>query len=129
MPEKNVKDQPRELTNKDYYWAILCSLPIFCFFAFMGRTDQGLGVAACFGVVFLAIRNRWNLRRHVWFWIAIACIVLIQVPIVVLIPWSGKGLTGRAIYPVAIVDGAIAYGCLKIAEHLIKKNNGTSSRS
>jgi hypothetical protein len=79
--------------------------------------------------VFLAIKNRWNLRKHVWFWIAIAFVVLVQVPIVVLIPWGGKGLTGRAVFPIAIVDGALSYGCLKMAEFLIKKDDGASSTS
>jgi len=68
----------------------------------------------------LAAIQSWNLRKHLWYWIAIAFVVLIQIPIIVLIPWEAKGMTGRAVLPVAIADGMLAYGFLKLAEILVK---------
>lgn len=126
MTETKDHEKLRELTNKDYYLSLLCALLVFILFSYLGRTDQGYGMAACTAVVFMAIRNSWNLRKHLWFWIAIALVVLIQVPIVVLIPWGGKGITGRGVFPVAIADGALAYGFLKIAEFLINRGSRTS---
>jgi hypothetical protein len=126
MPESG-QEKPRELTGKFLYFALLCSSPLLALFAYLGRTDQGFGAWACFTVVLLAMRNRWDLRKHVWFWIAIAFVVFIQVPIVFLIPWGAKGITGRGVFPVAIVDGALAYGLLKLAEMVIKRGRSTNS--
>ncbi len=127
MPEINDKEKPRELNGKLLYLALLCSSPILFLFVYLGRTDQGFGAWACFTVVLLSIISRWDLRKHLWFWIAIALVVLIQIPIVVLIPWGGKGITGRGVFPVAIVDGALAYGSLKLAELAIKRNGRAST--
>ena len=120
------QEKPRELTGKSLYAALLCSLPILAVFAYFGRPDQGFGASACFTIVILAMISRWDLRKYGWFWVSIAIVVFIQIPIVVFIPWGEKGITGRGVFPIAIVDGALAYGFLKLAEMAIKRGSRTN---
>ena len=117
---EEIREGTRGLSAKHFYLAILCSLPIFVLFAALGRVDQAFGAASCCAVVMLAAMSRWDLKRRLWFWVAMGVIVLAQVPIVVLVPWGAKGINGRAVYPIAIADGSFAYGCLKLAGYLIK---------
>lgn len=43
-------------------------LPVFLVFIFLGDADMGLTVTIVLGLIIFAIKLRWNLRRHVWFW-------------------------------------------------------------
>jgi hypothetical protein len=121
MSTSTIEEKPRELTGKFIYLAMLCSSPVLLIFIYLGRTDQGFGASASAAVVLLAMRSSWNLRKHVWFWVAIALVVLIQVPIVLLIPWGGKGINGRGVFPIALLNGGISYGLLKLADIAIRR--------
>lgn len=124
MRESKTQESPREVSAKFAFIALLCSSPILIPFAYFGRIEQGLGASGCFVMVILALRYRWDLRGYVWFWLAIVVILLIQIPVVVLTPWGA--LAGRSIYPIAIADGALSCGCLKLAEMLIRRGERNS---
>jgi hypothetical protein len=119
----DVQEEPgyHELSGKALYLALLCSSPVIIPFAYFHKIGQGCGAAACTATVALAIWNRWNLRDFYGFWIASFVCILIQIPAVLFIPWGHKGITGPALYPVAALDAALVYGCLKIAELLARK--------
>jgi hypothetical protein len=69
-------------------------------------------------MVLLVVRARWDLRKHAWFWVAVAFGTLLQIPIVVLIPWDNRNLTGISLLPVALLDYGLVYGCIKLAEKM-----------
>jgi hypothetical protein len=98
-------------------------------FCFLGKWETGIGAWICSGIVLLAVRVHWDLRKHVWFWIAVILAFIIQIPIVLLIPWDDRNLTGISLLPVAVLDYGLAYGCIKLAELLIKKDDGAGSAS
>jgi len=127
MPEGEGKDAPRKLTAKSAYIALLYAVPIFILFCFLGKWEMGIGAWICSGLVFLVIRTRWDLRKHVWFWIAVAFGFVLQAPIVLLIPWGNRNLTGISLLPVAVLDYGLVYGCVKLAEMLIRKGDRARS--
>jgi hypothetical protein len=129
MPEGEGKEAPRKLTAKSAYIALLYAVPIFILFCFLGKWEMGIGAWICSGLVFLVMRTRWDLRKHVWFWIAVAFGFVLQAPIVLLIPWGNRNLTGISLLPVAVLDYGLVYGCVKVAELLMTRNAGDSSAS
>lgn len=129
MPACESKEGSRELTAKSAYIALLYALPIMLLFCFLGKWETGIGAWICSGIVLLAVRVHWDLRKHVWFWIAVILAFIIQIPIVLLIPWDDRNLTGISLLPVAVLDYGLAYGCIKLAELLIKKDDGAGSAS
>jgi hypothetical protein len=80
MPANQGMEAPRKLTAKSAYVAFLCAMPVLLVFSLLGRWEMGIGAAICSGVVFLVIRIRWDLRKHVWFWATIAFALLLQAP-------------------------------------------------
>jgi hypothetical protein len=75
----------------------------------------------CAGLVMLVIITRWDLRKHVWFWVVIILAAFVQVPLVLFIPWKNRNLTGISLLPVAVLDYVIVYGCVKLAEKVAKR--------
>lgn len=127
MPAKEREESPRELTAKGAYLAMLYSSPILVIFAYLGNFYTGIGASICTALVLLVIRTRWDLRKHAWFWITIAFVTLLQLPLVMFIPWKDRNLTGISLLPVAVFDYGIVYGCVKLVEKLMKRNGGAGS--
>jgi hypothetical protein len=118
-----------EMSSESTFLTGLFALPILIPFTLLGRFQQGLGACACLATVLIIARYRWDLRKHASFWIVIAVLLLMQLPIVVYVPWTAKGLNGRAMMPLALADGAIGMGLVKLAEMAVKKKELNSKES
>jgi hypothetical protein len=117
----SIGESPRKLTAGFAYLIALCSSPMLIIFYFVGGLQLGFGAWICLTFVMLVVRIRWDLRRHVWFWITIGLTLLLQIPLVLVIPWNDRNLTWFILLPVAILDYAVVYGCVRFVEKLMKK--------
>ena len=100
-------------------WALIavsCASPLFFLFALQG--DPGRGRAAMFSaaVIILAIRSRWDLSQHIWFWTTVAAIVGLHVPLVLLTHWPEASYPGFTLLLPAALDYAAIYGLMKVVE-------------
>src|SRR5487761_577288 len=82
-------DSPKEKKPTDYTGLIIGAIliPVFLLFAFLGKKDMGLTVCIVLAVTIIAIKLRWNLRKHVWFWLTIAFILMLHIPLFVIVRW------------------------------------------
>ena len=110
------------MTGTSAFLMVLLAMPILVAFIVLGKVQQGLGAWACLATVLIVARYRWELHTSIFFWIAIAVMLLLQVPVVLYVPWNGQGWHGWA-KPLGFVNGAVGLGLLKIAETVILKNN------
>lgn len=120
-------ESPRKLTAVAAYLILLCSSPILVAFAIVGKIWIGFGTWICLGLVALVVRTRWDLRRHFWFWIIVACAGLLQIPIVLWIPWNDRTLTWITFLPVGALDYVLVHGCIRLAERALRKDTGTTA--
>jgi hypothetical protein len=123
MVENKHKQTRDSITRKWVILTAICTLPIWALYAYLGDPGRGqaawvISVAICF-----AARYFWDLRNRVWFWITIALIVLLHIPLIVLIPWPFKQLTYIAALPFAFADFGIAYGMIQAAENVVECNS------
>jgi hypothetical protein len=116
-----ASESPRKITTKDAYLILLCLTPILIVFAVLGKIWIGFGAWMCSGLVSLVVRSRWDLRMHVWFWATIFLAGLLQIPIVLFVPWNDRGLTWITFLPVAAMDYGLVYGCVKLVEKLMAR--------
>jgi hypothetical protein len=83
-----------------------------------------VGLAACIvlGMIILAIKIRWNLSKHVWFWGTIILILALHVPLVFLVRWPQRNVpTLFYTMPIGIADFFIILGAVGLAERLFLK--------
>jgi len=85
----------------------------------------GLALALMIG----AVRAFWYLRRHPWFWISVATLVIIHIVLIIFVPWNNKSFPAPAVWPVAIADFAAQCGFLKLVEKSMRRSDGTASGS
>jgi hypothetical protein len=121
MAAIDSKAPTRELTSKSAYVALLFALPVLLIFVYLGKWQMGIGAWICAGLVLIVVRSHWDLRGSFWFWLSIGVALLLQVPIILLIPWGNRGLSGISLLPVAVVDYGLVYGCVKLAEKMMKR--------
>jgi hypothetical protein len=99
-------------------------LPMLPLFAYFGKEDVGLAVVIVLGVMAVAIKIRWNLRKHIWFWAIIAVILALHVPLVFMVRWpQGNAPTLFYTLPLGLVDFLIISGALRLAEKFFLKES------
>jgi hypothetical protein len=120
-------ESPKEKEPVDYTGLKLAALvaPVFVLVTFLYNADAGLAAYIVVGVMVFAIKLRWYLRKHIWFWAIIAVIFALHVPLVFMVQWPKNAPTIFYAMPIGIADFLIISGALKFAENLM--SNGSPS--
>ena len=120
MSEQKGNKAPKLLTRKWALIALLSGLPFFFLFACLGDPGRGRAVLIAVGVVVIAARARWDLKERIWFWVTLTILAALHVPLVLLVPWTRKSYPGTTLLPIALLDYAIVWGCIKLVEKVAK---------
>jgi hypothetical protein len=83
--------------------------------------------AASFGLLILIIRGFWNLRRHAWYWLTIAALVLVHLLLIIVIPWTNKIFPAPELAPVGILDGLAMYACVTIVKKAMTRGKSQNA--
>ena len=121
-------EPPKEKRPTDYTGLIILAMvaPLFFFFIYLGKAEVGFTACLVLGVNLIAIKLRWRLGKHVWFWAAIALILLLHVPLLFIVRWPQSNVPTIAYsLPLAIVDFLLIMGAISLAQKLFSK--GSSS--
>jgi hypothetical protein len=112
-------EEPRDYTGL-IIGAILS--PVLLLFICLGKTDMGLTVVIVLGLLIFAIKLRWNLRKHVWFWATLGLILAVHVPSFFLLQWP-QGRTPAIVYsmPFGILDFLLIMGTIGLSEKIYSK--------
>jgi hypothetical protein len=99
-------------------------LPMLLLFAYFGKEDMGLAIVIVLAMMTVAIKIRWNLRKHIWFWAIIVFVLALHVPLFFMVRWpQGNVPTLFFTLPFAIADFMIISGILRLAEKLLSKDS------
>jgi hypothetical protein len=91
---------------------------ILNFFVDPGRARVGSIFGAMSATV---IWMRWDIRRRVWFWFAIAAITAFHTFLIIHFSWTNRNYPGVVLLPGALVDLAFSYGVIKIVEKILDR--------
>ncbi len=122
MGENRHKDAIDSVTSGWTLGAAICTLPIYILFGYFG--DSGRGRAAWVSAISTATAARfvWDLKKHAWFWVTIAMIVILHVPLILFVPWGNQNLSYIALLPLALLDFGITYGIIRLVENAVKED-------
>ena len=102
-------------------------LPMLLLFIYLGKADMGLAVFIVLGVITVAIKIRWNLSKHVWFWALIVFILALHIPLFFIVRWPQGNLpTLFYTLPFGLIDFLIISGILGLAEKLLSKDSSSN---
>ena len=82
-------ESPKKKSPTDWSGTIIgvMLLPVFFVFVFLGKAELGFNVMLVLGLVMIAVKLRWKLRRYAWFWVTIAFVLLLHIPFLFLVHW------------------------------------------
>ena len=122
MGENRHKQAVDSLTRAWAWWAMLCISPIYILVAYIGDSGRARAASISTGMIALAARLVWDLRNRTWFWVTLAIIAVLHVPVILFIPWGDQNLTYVALLPLGLVDLGITYGILRLVENIVDKD-------
>lgn len=116
--EKSDKKEP------DFTGLIVLAalLPLVLYFRHIGKFDLGLNIGICLAVNIVAVRFRWKLRKHAWFWATMVFLIAAELPLVLMIHWPKEWVPGVALLPIALVVYVVAIGAIQLAGKLFGKS-------
>jgi hypothetical protein len=96
--------------------------PVFFIFVCFGKPETGFTAALALAMVIFAIRLRWNLRVHAWFWVTIAIILTLQIPLLFIVRWPQTNIPTIAFaMPIGIADFLLISGAISLAEKVFSR--------
>jgi hypothetical protein len=103
-------------------WTIGC-LPILWLLDQSGRFNLALPVLNSIGMLGFLILVKWNLRRHVWFWMTMIVMAALHVPLILYIPWTTRWVPALAIAVIDSVDFCLILAILSVVENFMEGAN------
>ena len=129
VEEDDGKNPFNRLNRRVAFVALLLGVSFFFLFSSLGEPARGRTAGISVGMIVGAVWMRWDLRKRVWFWVTIAILVLLHVPLVLLVPWSNNNYPGVVLLPQGLLDLAVVYNCIKLVEKVMKRSNDASTPS
>lgn len=114
------------------WWAVLCLLvfgmPLPWLFDDFGRLNLMLPMWNSVAVLGFMFVLKWRLRRHAWFWITMAVIAGLHVPLVLLVPWGTRWVPALAIAAIDSVDFCLILWILSVVGELMEGPKAAAER-
>lgn len=96
--------------------------PLFFFFVYLGKAEMGFTASLVLATVMLAIKLRWELRKHAWFWVTIALVLALHIPFLFVVRWPQTNIPTIAFsLPLGIADFLLISGAINLAEKVFSK--------
>jgi hypothetical protein len=122
-------EAPKEKSTTDWSGTIigLLLLPVLFFFIFIGKAELGFTACIVLGMSVIAVRLRWKLRKHVWFWATIALILLLHIPLLFIVRWPKSNAPTIAYsLPLGIADFLLIISAINLAQRVFSKDSSSN---
>lgn len=121
--EAPAKEQEPDFTGLKILAALI---PVFVLFIYLGRAEMGFTVSLVLGMILLAIKFQWKLRRYVWFWATLAIVLALHIPLFLIVRWpDSKTPTIAYSMPFGIVDFLIVSGAIQLAKNIFLRDSSS----
>jgi hypothetical protein len=95
--------------------------PVLILFIHFGKGEIGRAVCIDLAAILVAIRLRWHLKKHFWFWGIIVVLLALHVPLLLFIPWPSGWFPAVVALPFAVVDCLIVLWAVQFVGRFILK--------
>jgi hypothetical protein len=118
---------PNLFGRRAAYFAVLLASPVFLLFIYLDKIRQGFGAWICAGLIVGVVRIYWDLRKHLWFWMAILMAVFLQIPFVMFVPWTKYHPAVVFMLPYGFLDFFLIEWLIKQAEKIAARRLSSPS--
>lgn len=119
-------EPPQKKSSTDYSGTIIGAmlLPVLFLFIYIGKAELGFTACIVLAMSMIAVRLRWKLRKHGWFWATIVLILALHVPLLFIIRWPQSSIP-TIVYslPLGVVDFLVITGAISLAQKVFSKDS------
>ena len=120
----NLKSEIREAKKLRLSWRaklliVIFGAPTTFLFALYGKLELALPLINILGVLGLIIFLKWKLRKRAWFWVTIAVIAALHVPLILFVPWTTAWVPALAIAAIDSADFVLILWVLLLVGKLV----------
>jgi hypothetical protein len=113
MPKRNLL---RRFFTSLVFLAI--AAPVVLLLHYLGQPTLERPAAVAVIVMAVALKIYWYLHRRWWFWLAMAVIGALHVPIILLVPWPTGWVPAPIMIPFAVLDLIVVFALISLIEKL-----------
>jgi ABC-type maltose transport system permease subunit len=109
--------------RRSYYFAlkvVLSCVPVMALFFAIGRADLARPACLAIGATALAVRQKWEYHRRRWFWVVVAGVVMMHLPILIFFVFPNRWIPALLLMPFALADYVIMIVAIRIAANLLE---------
>jgi hypothetical protein len=124
-------DPPKSKEPVDYTGLIIALMlsPVFFVITLLANADMALSACMVLAMIMIAVKIRWYLRKHVWFWVIIAVILALHIPLILMVRWPQEHApTLFYTMPIGIADFVIILGAVGLGERLFSKGSSSDDQ-
>lgn len=77
---------------------------LIALFDHLGKLALARPTVFSVSIIIITVAMRWKLKGRVWFWITMASLAALHVPLILFIPWTTKWIPVLVIIPIGIAD-------------------------
>ena len=104
LPIVTQEDKQMRLSWRGVLYVMLGTAVLAFLFISFGRFELARPTMVSVAMVGLAIKMRWKLRTHVWFWITVTILAALHLPLILFVPWTTRWIPAVLIAPIGIAD-------------------------
>lgn len=116
-----MSEQARRRNKFMGLWIVVILLPLYAAFLYAEQPDTGKYVCIGVGMHLIAIWINWDLRRHLWFWVTIATLLAVHIPLLLIVDWPSRWIPAISVLPFGVADCALILGVIALMEKLMKR--------
>ena len=87
-----------------YPWVLGGAALLYFLFDHFGNAAIARPTLYSVAIIIITIAMRWKLKGRVWFWVTMAFLAALHVPLIVFIPWTDKWVPALVVIPIGIAD-------------------------
>ena len=103
------------------------SVLIASLFFFSGKGELARPTIYSIVVIIAVVAMRWQFRNQLWFWLTIAILVSLHIPLILFVPWGTRWVPALIAIPVCLADLAVMLGIMRIVELWMGEADTTSN--
>jgi hypothetical protein len=118
-----MDDEYRIRQRRAYFFALklgLCLVPVMALFFVIGRPDLARPAFIAIGAAVFAVRQKWEYHRRRWFWLVVAGVILLHLPILVYVVFPNRWIPAVLLMPFALADYVVMIVAIRIAANLFE---------
>jgi hypothetical protein len=114
-------------------WGVVCVIiaSFLCaqLFEHFGKLDLVLPILNSIGVLGFMLAFKRKLWRHAWFWVTMAVIAVLHVPLILFVPWGTKWVPALVIAVIDSLDFCLILWVLTAVGKFMGEQKTTEQRS